>query len=276
VSVSFPWNDPGSSFSDFLAAYRQQFPSGHGIIPLPAAQPSPLPPGTDHATWLPLPRGTTVLALCYGDGAMVAGDRMATEGYQVADRRIEKVFRADDYSAIAIAGTAGPCIELARLFQVELEHYEKLEGAQLSMEGKANKLAQMVRANLPLAMQGLIVLPLFAGFDPKVARGRIFKYDVAGGRYEEADYHATGSGGKDARTTMKKLYRPGLSKADALGVVLEALYDAAEEDVATAGPDLIRNIFPTVKVIDRTGLTDVDEGQIRPLMTRLIDHRRRG
>jgi proteasome beta subunit len=274
--MPFPWNDPGSSFSDFLAAYRQQFSTG-GSLPLPGAQPSsasPTDPG--RASWLPLPRGTTVLALCYGDGAMVAGDRMATEGYQVADRRIEKVFRADESSAIAIAGTAGPCIEMARLFQVELEHYEKLEGSQLSMEGKANKLAQMVRANLPLAMQGLIVLPLFAGFDAKLERGRIFKYDVAGGRYEETDYHATGSGGKDARTTMKKLYRPGLSKADALAVVLEALYDAAEEDVATAGPDLIRNIFPTVKVIDRSGLTDVDESQIRPLLTRLIDQRQRG
>jgi proteasome beta subunit len=274
--MPFPWNDPGSSFSDFLASYRQQFPSGPGQLPLPVTQLPTSPTDSGHATWLPLPRGTTVLALCYGDGAMVAGDRMATEGYQVADRRIEKVFRADDSSAIAIAGTAGPCIELARLFQVELEHYEKLEGAQLSMEGKANKLAQMVRANLPLAMQGLIVLPLFAGFDPKVQRGRIFKYDVAGGRYEEADYHATGSGGKDARTTMKKLYRPGLSKTDALAVVLEALYDAAEEDVATAGPDLTRNIFPTVKVIDRLGLTDVGDSQIRPLMTRLIEQRQRG
>jgi proteasome beta subunit len=275
--VTFPWNDPGSSFSDFLAAYRQQFPSGPGSLPLPVAHQLPASPADPgHATWLPLPCGTTVLALCYGDGAMVAGDRMATEGYQVADRRIEKVFRADDSSAIAIAGTAGPCIELARLFQVELEHYEKLEGAQLSMEGKANKLAQMVRANLPLAMQGLIVLPLFAGFDFKLQRGRIFKYDVAGGRYEEADYHATGSGGKDARTTMKKLYRPGLSKTDALAVVIEALYDAAEEDVATAGPDLTRNIFPTVKVIDRSGLTEVGDSQIRPLMTRLIEQRQRG
>jgi len=274
--MSFPWNDPGSSFSDFLAAYRQQFPSASAPLPLPGVHLPASPADAERATWLPLPRGTTVLALCYADGAMVAGDRMATEGYQVADRRIEKVFRADDYSAMAIAGTAGPCIEMARLFQVELEHYEKLEGAELSMEGKANKLAQMVRANLPLAMQGLIVLPLFAGFDVKVGRGRIFKYNVAGGRYEETDYHSTGSGGKDARTTMKKLFRPGLSKTDALAVVVEALYDAAEEDVATAGPDLVRNIFPTVKVIDRSGLTDVDDTQIRPLMTRLIDHRRRG
>jgi proteasome beta subunit len=225
---------------------------------------------------MPLPHGTTVLALCFEGGALVAGDRMATEGYQVADRRIEKVYKADDHSAIAIAGAAGPCIELARLFQVELEHYEKLEGAQLSMEGKANKLAQMVRANLPFAMQGLIVVPIFAGFDPKRGQGRIFKYDVAGGRYEEADYYATGSGGKDARTTMKKLYQPAMSRDNALAVALEALYDAAEEDVATAGPDLIRNIFPTVKVVDLRGLLDVEDARIREVMTRLIERRRRG
>jgi proteasome beta subunit len=266
------WNDPGSSFSDFLASARQPSPLIPG--PLPAYQP-PSPVGSD-ANWLQVPHGTTVLALCFEGGALVAGDRMATEGYQVADRRIEKVYKADDHSAIAIAGAAGPCIELARLFQVELEHYEKLEGAQLSMEGKANKLAQMVRANLPFAMQGLIVVPIFAGFDPKRGQGRIFKYDVAGGRYEEADYYATGSGGKDARTTMKKLYQPAMSRDNALAVALEALYDAAEEDVATAGPDLIRNIFPTVKVVDLRGLLDVEDARIREVMTRLIERRRRG
>jgi len=266
------WNDPGSSFADFLASARQHSPLVPS--PLPAFQP-PSPTGSD-ANWLQVPHGTTVLALCFEGGALVAGDRMATEGYQVADRRIEKVYRADDHSAIAIAGAAGPCIELARLFQVELEHYEKLEGVQLSMEGKANKLAQMVRANLPFAMQGLIVVPIFAGFDPKRGQGRIFKYDVAGGRYEEADYYATGSGGKDARTTMKKLFQTAMSRDNALAVALEALFDAAEEDVATAGPDLIRNIFPTVKVIDQRGLTDVEEARIREVMTRLMERRRRG
>jgi proteasome beta subunit len=271
--MSFPWNDPGSSFSDFLSAYRQQ-PSA---TPLPHTDrpPSAFIDGSTSG-WTQLPHGTTVLAVCYEGGVLMAGDRMATEGYQVADRRIEKVFKADDYSAIGIAGAAGPCVELARLFQVELEHYEKLEGASLSTEGKANKLAQMVRANLPLAMQGLIVVPIFAGFDATRAQGRIFKYDVAGGRYEETDYHATGSGGKDARTTMKKLYRSGMNRTDAMAVALEALFDAAEEDVATAGPDLIRNIFPTVKVIDHQGLTDIDDAQIRTVLTRLIEQRRRG
>ncbi len=269
----FPGNDPGSSFSDFLRASQQPSPLAPAALPSHHASVTG-PEGL--SSWTQVPHGTTILALCFNGGALVAGDRMATEGYQVADRRIEKVFKADDYSAIAIAGAAGPCVELARLFRVELEHYEKLEGAQLSLEGKANKLAQMVRANLPFAMQGLIVLPLFAGFDFQRGQGRIFKYDVAGGRYEEADYHATGSGGKDARTTMKKLYRPGLDRDAALAIALEALYDAAEEDVATAGPDMVRNIFPTVKVIGQTGLTDIDEDAIRATMTRLIEQRRRG
>lgn len=271
--MTFPWNDPGSSFSDLLAAYHQQFPLASPSLP---DQPGVLRHAPQQAGGLQVPFGTTILALCYDGGALIAGDRMATEGYQVADRRIEKVFKADDYSAIAIAGAAGPCVDLARLFQVELEHYEKLEGVQLSTEGKANKLAQMVRANLPLAMQGLIVLPLFISYDTKRAQGRIFKYDVAGGRYEEIDYHATGSGGKDARSAMKKLYRPRMDRPAALAVAMEALFDAAEEDIATAGPDLIRNIFPTVKIIEAGGLVDIEEQQIKEALTRLIEQRQGG
>ena len=156
-----------------------------------------------------VPTGTTILALRYADGVIVAGDRQATEGYQVAHRRIEKVYKTDEYSAVAIAGAAGPAIEMARLFQTELEHYEKVEGDGLSLEGKANKLGQMIRMNLPMAMQGLVVVPIFAGYDLRRAEGRIFNYDVTGGRYEETDYAATGSGGKDARTTLKKLFRTG-------------------------------------------------------------------
>ena len=219
---------------------------------------------------LPVAHGTTILALRYGAGVIVAGDRQATEGTQVAGRRIEKVYKADDTSAIAIAGVAGPCLEMARLFQTELEHYEKLEGAELSTEGKANKLAQMVKMNLPLAMQGLIVIPIFVGYDRRRAGGKIFKYDVTGGRYEETDYYATGSGGKDARATMKKLYRANLAEAEALRVTLEALYDAAEEDVGTAGPDFVRGIFPTVKTVTATGIADVPDAQIRTLYEGII------
>jgi proteasome beta subunit len=204
----------------------------------------------------------------------MAGDRQATEGFQVSSRRIDKVFRTDQHSAIAIAGAAGPALELARLFQIELEHYEKLEGDNLSCEGKANKLAQMVRSNLPMAFQGLVVVPLFGGYDLKRHEGRIFKYDVTGGRYEEIEYYAVGSGGKDARDTMKVLYRRNLAPADALKVAMEALYNAAEEDVGTGGPDLVRGIYPTVKMINDEGVRDLDDTQIAEACRVLIDSRR--
>src|SRR5574341_211972 len=220
------------------------------------------------------PRATTILALKYRDGAVIAGDRQATEGFQVSSRRIEKVFKADDHSAIAIAGVAGPCIEMAKLFEVELAHYEKLEGMPLSLEGKANKLSQMVKANLPMAMQGLVVIPIFVGYDVRGREGKIFKYDVTGGRYEETDYYATGSGGKDARSTMKKLYRDSMTEDEALAVGLEALIDAAEEDVGTGGPDFVRGVFPTVKIAVRSGLQDVPETRIREVCQAIIDRRK--
>jgi proteasome beta subunit len=214
-----------------------------------------------------------VLALRYEQGVVVAGDRRATEGFQIAHRSIEKVFAADDMSAVAIAGAAGPAVEMVRLFQTELEHYEKVEGERLTLEGKANKLSQMIRANLPAAMQGLVVVPLFAGFDDRRDQGRIFKYDVTGGRYEEDDYHATGSGGKDARSSLKKRYRADLSREDAIKVAIEALFDAADEDVGTGGPDLMRGIFPTVSAISSAGIAEVGEEEIRSLFEELISER---
>ena len=221
-----------------------------------------------------VPEGTTILALCYADGVIVAGDRRATEGYQVAHRRIEKVYKTDDYSAVAIAGAAGPAIEMARLFQTELEHYEKVEGDGLSLEGKANKLGQMIRMNLPLAMQGLVVVPIFAGYDLGRGEGRIFRYDVTGGRYEETDYTATGSGGKDARNTLKKVFRPGASRDEAIRWAAEALIDAAEEDVGTGGPDFVYGIFPTVKVITRAGFQDAPEAEVRSHCEAVVAARR--
>lgn len=223
----------------------------------------------------PVPHGTTVLALRFSEGIVIAGDRMATEGYSVSARRIEKVYKADEHSAIAIAGAAGPCIEMARLFQTELEHYEKLEGAELSIEGKANKLAQMIKGNLPMAMQGLVVVPIYAGYDPRRGEGRIFKYDIAGGQYEETEFYSTGSGGRDAKNTMKKFYRKNLERDEAIRLALEALYDAADEDIATGGPDLVRGIFPTVKTITKSGVEDASEEQIVREFTAIIDKRRK-
>ncbi len=265
MNLSFSQSDAGSSFFDLL---RQREPV---LLPQFAAE-GPEP----RETVLAVPIGTTVLALRCQDGVVIAGDRQATEGYQVASRRIEKVYTADDHSAIAIAGAAGPCLEMARLFQTELAHYEKLEGMVLSLEGKANKLAQMVRANLPLAIQGLVVIPIFVGYDLRRDEGRIYKYDLAGGRYDEAEYYAIGSGGKDARATMKKLYRPAMSEADAIHLAVEALYDAADEDTGTGGPDFVRRIFPSVKLVTRAGIQDVPDDRVASLCEAIANARRAG
>ncbi|MFQ5521458.1 MAG: proteasome subunit beta [Candidatus Methylomirabilia bacterium] len=221
------------------------------------------------------PHGTTVLALCYRDGVIMAGDRQATEGFQVAHRHIDKIYKADDFSGMGIAGVAGPSMEMARLFQTELEHYEKVEGETLSLEGKANRLAQMIRMNLPAALQGLIVIPIFAGFDEKAGAGRIFKYDLTGGRYEEAEYYAQGSGGKDARDTLKKRYKKDMSREEALRGALEAMIDAGEEDIGTAGPDLVRGIFPSVKTITRSGFSEVPEDEVSTICRAILAGRTR-
>lgn len=221
-----------------------------------------------------IPQGTTVLALKFADGVVMAGDRRAVEGYTISDDEMHKVFPADDYSAVGIAGVAGQAIEMVRLFQTELEHYEKVEGEHLSLEGKANRLAQMVRSAFPLVMQGLVVVPIYAGYDPRRNKGRIFRYDVIGGRYEESDYAATGSGSREAKASMKKRWRPDLSHDEAIEVAVEALVDAGEEDTATAGPDLIRGIFPTVHVVTTEGVEELAEEPVRQAAETVIERRR--
>ena len=230
--------------------------------------------GSSGMTPVEAPHATTILALKHATGVMIAGDRRATEGYSIAHRSIEKVFRTDRWSAVAIAGSAGPAIEMTKLFQTELEHYEKIEGERLSLEGQANKLGQMIRANLGLALQaGLVVVPLFAGYDDRARVGRIFKYDVTGGRYEESDYWATGSGGRDARATIKKRYRPGITADDALKVALEALFDASEEDVGTGGPDVLRSIYPNIASITEGGFLKYGDDRIAELFQELLRER---
>ena len=214
--------------------------------------------------------GTTILSLIYADGVVIAGDRQATGGFQVGERRVQKVYEVDTHSAIAIAGVAGPCIDMAKLFQTQVEFYEKIEGSHLSLEGKASYLSNMLKSNLPLALQGLIVIPIFAGYDLKENIGRIFKYDITGGRYEQVDYYAEGSGGKDARSALKKLYRPEMKSSEALHAVLHALWDAADEDVGTAGPDFLRNIYPIVRIIDQSGITEVSPETIKSFYTDLF------
>ena len=247
-----------SSFSDFLAAHSPTLlPGGAGS-------------GQGSASDLDAPHGTTIVALTYDQGIVMAGDRRATMGNIIAQRDIEKVYPADEYSAVGIAGTAGLAIELVRLLQVELEHYEKIEGTTLSLTGKANRLATMIRGNLGMAMQGLAVVPLFAGYDHQTSESRIFSYDVTGGRYEEHSFHAVGSGGFFARGSLKKLYREQMPEADAVLAVTQALYDAADDDSATGGPDLMRKIFPVVSVVSAEGYRRLPDAEVEEVVGRLI------
>ena len=249
-------NTATSSFTDFLRTAAPDL--------LPGRRPLPPGLGADLA-----PHATTIVALVYADGVIMAGDRRATMGNLVASRDIEKVYAADPYSLVGMAGTAGVGIELIKLFQVELEHYEKIEGVMLSLDGKANRLATLIRNNLGAAMQGLAVIPLYAGFDldaePGVGAGRIFSFDVAGGIYEEHGYDGIGSGSLFAKAALKKRYRAGLSRDEAIQFAVESLYDAADDDTATGGPDLIRKIFPVVMAATAEGtvrLTDAESGAV--------------
>ncbi len=218
----------------------------------------------------PWPHGTTVLALTYQNGVLIAGDRRATEGYQIAANRMDKVFQTDDYSAMAIAGAAGPCVEMAKLFRIELEHYEKLDGKPLTCEGKATRLGYMVKTNFPLVMQGLVVIPLFVGYDQKRGIGRLFKYDITGGKYEDTEFHAVGSGGKDAKLTLKEHFHQHMPEDQAVRLAIRALSNAAEEDVGTGGPDLLRKIFPTVKLIDPQGVRSVEDSTLATVCQELL------
>src|SRR5438132_1729434 len=249
-------HDPGPSFSELLRRVD-------GAQPVPQA--SEVPGQLSH--------GTTIVAIRYVDGVIMAGDRRATEGFTIAHRAIEKVFPADRHSGVSIAGAAGPAMEMVRLFQTELEHYEKVEGSVLSLEGKANKLSQMIKSNLPAAMQGFVVVPIFAGYDLRRRVGRIFKYDVTGGRYEEADFHATGPGGRAARTAIKLGYRADLDRPVAIELAIDGLYEAADEDSATGGPDVVRGIYPTVPTITADGFERVSETEVAERFNALIQRK---
>ena len=255
--LSAAFTTPGlSSFTDFLSRTAPELLPGR----------RPLPPGlaADVA-----PHATTIIAIGCAEGVVMAGDRRATMGNLIASRDIEKVHAADEYSLIGIAGTAGVGLELMRLFQVELEHYEKIEGTMLSIDGKANRLATMIRNNLGAALQGLAVVPLFAGYDLEATdparAGRIFSFDIAGGVYEEKGFDGIGSGSLFAKSALKKRYRPGLPLDEAVALSVEALYDAADDDTATGGPDLTRRIFPVVMTATAEGsrrLSDAEAAEV--------------
>jgi proteasome beta subunit len=249
---------PGSSsFAEFLSAQAPEL--------LPARRSLPAGSAADLA-----PHGTTIVAATFPGGVVMAGDRRATMGNIIAQRDIEKVFPADEYSCVGIAGAAGLAVEMVRLFQTELEHYEKIEGTTLSMDGKANRLAALIRSNLGMAMQGLAVVPLFAGYDLAGQQGRIFSYDVTGGRYEETAFHSVGSGSLFARGSLKKLYRENLDAEGCVTAVVQALYDAADDDSATGGPDMTRRIFPVVGVITDDGYRRMPDGEVAALADRIL------
>jgi len=258
-----PGLDPGPSFVDLLRRVAPDAPA-----PLAAADPA--------AARFDIAHGTTVVAIRSAEGVVMAGDRRATAGVAIANRRIEKVFAADEHSGVAIAGAAGPAVEMVRLFQVQLRHYEKVEGEQLSLEGKANQLAQMVRANLPAAMQGFLVVPLFAGYDHRRRRGRVFSYDATGGKYEEADYMANGSGGVHAKNWIKAGWTEGLAAAEAVSLAIRSLFAAADEDAATGGPDLVRGIYPMVAIIDTDGFRLLDDDDVAARSQELLGGPERG
>ncbi len=255
-----------ASFTDFVAEHAPDLLPGRRVLPVGEGVSAP-----------DVPHGTTIIALSYADGVLMAGDRRATAGNLIANRDMEKVFPADGYSCVGIAGSAGLAVELVRLFQVELEHYEKIEGAILSLDGKANRLASMIRGNLGAAMQGLAVLPLFAGFDLDAETpgraGRIFSYDVTGGPYEEQNFAGIGSGSIFARGSLKKLWRPGMAREQVVRVAVEALYDAADDDSATGGPDLVRKIYPVVMLATAEGTTRVPDDEIGALAEAIVAER---
>jgi proteasome beta subunit len=254
------------SFTHFLASYAPDLLPGAGGQSLPAGSGDVIKD---------LPHATTIVAAACERGVVLAGDRRSTAGNMIAKRDVEKVFRSDEFSAMAIAGVASLGIEFARLFQVELEHYEKMEGRSLSLEGKANRLAKMVRDNLMPAMQGLVMIPLFAGYDEETGTGRIFSYDVAGGPYEEHRFHSIGSGSVFAKGALKKLYSDDMPVTDAALACVQALYDAADDDSATGGPDLPRKIFPVVTTITDDGFRRLPDSEAEDYAEQVVRERMR-
>jgi proteasome beta subunit len=263
LRFSFRDGYQGSSFSEFLTSeFPHLLPDLSGLAA----------PGGE----VKVAHGTTVLGLRFADGVLVAGDRLATMNYMVGNRDIQKVYATDDHSLMAIAGAAGPCIEMARLLRVQFEHYEKIEGEPLELEGKANTLSGLIRQNLPAAMQGLVVVPIFAGYDKRRRVGRVWKYEITGARFEEHEYDSVGSGSIFAKESLKKRWKSNATREETLRIAVEALTDAADEDRATGGVDVLRGIYPTVKICTAQGIEDVPDAEIATVYQQLMDSRRSG
>ncbi|MFT6291596.1 MAG: proteasome beta subunit [Ilumatobacter sp.] len=251
-----PGDDPGANFPDLLKriGLDQRFTGD----------------GRDVGATLGVPHATTCVALRYDGGVVIAGDRRATSGNIISHRSMEKVVQADRHSAVAIAGSAGPAMEMVKMFQLQLEHYEKVEGSSLSLEGKANQLSSMVRSNLPAAMQGMVVVPIFAGYDLLRATGRLWDFDATGGRYEERDFVSTGSGSLHAGTVIKVGYRHDLNREQAIDLAATSLWEAADADSATGGPDVLRGIYPVIASIDSDGWERIEDADLARRYERII------
>jgi len=260
-----------SSFSEHLRVNAPDLLPSNGF----ARAADPVAAGSAHDI---APHGTTIVAISYRGGVLIAGDRRATMGNLLASRDMEKVYVTDTYSAAGIAGTAGVAVEMIRLFAVELEYYEKIEGVSLTFDGKSNKLSKMVRDNLPAALQGLAVVPILVGYDHQATdpdkAGRIVSYDVVGGRSEERfGYTATGSGSQFAKSSLKKTYTRGIGQERALRIAIESLLDASDDDTATGGPDLMRNIYPTAITIDAEGTDEVSDDRLAEIARAIVGER---
>ncbi len=263
MRFSFRDGYQGSSFSELLTSeFPHLLPDLRGLMAEPGQ--------------VRVAHGTTVLGLRFADGVLVAGDRLATMQNLVGSRDLQKVYATDGYSLMAIAGAAGPSIEMARLLRVQFEHYEKIEGEPLELEGKANTLSGLIRQNLPAAMQGLVVVPIFAGYDRRRRVGRVWKYEITGARFEEQEYDSVGSGSIFAKESLKKRWKPGASREEALAMAVEALTDAADEDRATGGIDVVRGIYPTMKLCTAKGIEDVGDEEIGGMYRLLMGGRRSG
>ncbi len=283
LPIFTPDKDPGPSFEYLLKVLgaSPRFSVAGGAAAAGAGAPGAWGAGGPHGAsaggrhsqdaGLELLHGTTVLALRSRDGVVLAGDRQATLGYQIGSRTIKKVFPAGSHAGVAIAGAAGQAVELVKFFQLSISHYEKLEGIDLSLDGQANMLAQLVRNNFSQAMlSGLLVMPIFAGYDQSAGDGRIFEYDVTGGRYEEHDFVVAGSGAVHARTAVKLSHKPTDSTADTTKHALAALFWASDEDIATAGPDVLRGIYPTMAVVDGDGYRELSEDEVAGLFDEFL------
>lgn len=258
----------GRDFFDLLTSEGYRFPAKALSPSDPAGSGLPFEPT----------EGTTILALRYRDGVMVAGDRRATAGHTVLYDRADKVIPIDDYSLMAISGSPAMAFEIARILEHSFQYHRRRQLQEMSIEAKLRRLSLLIRDNLPMAVQGIgAVIPIFATYDQEADLGRIYFYDVLGAQFEVADFATTGSGSSAVRGAMYYMNRWGgppfsqLSREDAVGLSLRLLFTASEYDSATGRYESSAGVYPTVKTITSGGQEDIDLDELRALHERFLD-----